>query len=169
MSYIILQDIFYIVLLIVLSIPLGIYIYKAMTGQKVFLTRVLAPVEKGIYKLIGVQNDEEMGAREYALSVLLFSAIGFVFLWILQMLQGFLPFNPEGMKGTSWHLAFNTAASFVSNTNWQAYSGESTLSYLTQLLGLTVQNFVSAATGIAVLFALTKGFVLKQKKTIGSF
>lgn len=113
MSYIILQDIFYIVLLIVLSIPLGIYIYKIMTGQKVFLTRVLAPVEKGIYKVMGVKSDEEMGAKKYALSALLFSAIGFVFLWILQMLQGFLPFNPEGMKGTSWHLAFNTAASMA--------------------------------------------------------
>lgn len=169
MSYIIWQDIFYIALLIGLSIPLGIYIYKVMTGQKVFLTRVLVPVEKGIYKVMGVQGDEEMSAKKYALSALLFSAIGLVFLWLLQMLQGFLPFNPEGMKGTSWHLAFNTAASFGSNTNWQAYSGESTLSYLTQFLGLTVQNFVSAAAGIAVLFALIRGFILKQKKTLGSF
>lgn len=169
MSYIIWQDVFFIVLLIGLSIPLGIYMYKMMTGQEVFLTRVLAPMEKGIYKLMGVQGDEEMSAKKYALSVLLFSAIGLVFLWLLQMLQGFLPFNPEGMKATSWHLAFNTAASFVSNTNWQAYSGESTLSYLTQFLGLTVQNFVSAATGIAVLFALIRGFILKQKKTLGSF
>lgn len=169
MSYIIWQDIFYIALLIGLSFPLGIYIYKVMTGQKVFLTRVLVPVEKGIYKVMGVQGDEEMSAKKYALSALLFSAIGLVFLWLLQMLQGFLPFNPEGMKGTSWHLAFNTAASFGSNTNWQAYSGESTLSYLTQFLGLTVQNFVSAAAGIAVLFALIRGFILKQKKTLGSF
>lgn len=169
MSYIIWQDVFFIVLLIGLSIPLGIYMYKVMTGQKVFLTRALAPVEKGIYKLMGVKGDEEMSAKEYALSVLLFSAMGLVFLWLLQMLQGFLLFNPEGMKATSWHLAFNTAASFVSNTNWQAYSGESTLSYLTQFLGLTVQNFVSAAAGIAVLFALIRGFILKQKKTLGSF
>jgi len=169
MSYIVGQDIFFIVLLIGLSIPLGIYMYKVMTGQKVFLTRALAPVEKGIYKLMGVKGDEEESAKKYALSALLFSAIGLVFLWLLQMLQGFLPFNLEGMKATSWHLAFNTAASFVSNTNWQAYSGESTLSYLTQFLGFTVQNFVSAATGIAVLFALIRGFTLKQKKTLGSF
>lgn len=169
MNYIIWQDVFYIALLIGLSIPLGIYIYKVMTGQRVFLTRVLAPVENGIYKIMGVRNDEEMGAKKYALSVLWFSAVGLIFLWLLQMLQGFLPFNPEGMDGTSWHLAFNTSASFVSNTNWQAYSGESTLSYLTQFLGLTVENFVSAAVGIAVLFVLIRGFILKQKKTLGSF
>lgn len=169
MSYMIWQDIFYIALLIGLSIPLGIYMYKVMTGQRVFLTPVLAPVEIGIYKAMGVKSDEEMGAKKYALAALLFSAIGLVFLWLMQMLQGFLPFNPEGLEGTSWHLAFNTSASFVSNTNWQAYAGESTLSYLSQFLGLTVQNFVSAATGIAVLFALIRGFILRQKKTIGNF
>ncbi len=169
MKMVVIQDIFYLVLLVGLSIPLGIYIYKVMTGQKVFLTRVFAPVEKGIYKLMGVKGDEEMGAKRYALSALIFSGIGVAFLWLVQMLQGVLPFNPAGIEGTSWHLAFNTAASFVSNTNWQAYSGESGLSYLTQFLGLTVQNFVSAATGIAVLFALIRGFVLRQKKTIGSF
>lgn len=169
MSYMIWQDIFYIAILIGLSIPLGIYMYKVMTGQRVFLTPVLAPVEIGIYKVMGVKSDEEMGAKQYALAALLFSAIGLVFLWLMQMLQGFLPFNPEGLEGTSWHLAFNTSASFVSNTNWQAYAGESTLSYLSQFLGLTVQNFVSAATGIAVLFALIRGFILRQKKTIGSF
>ncbi len=163
------QDLFYILLLIGLSVPLGIYIYKVMSGQRVFLTPVLAPVEKGIYKIMGVRNDEEMGAKKYALAFLLFSAVGLLFLWLLQMLQGALPFNPEGMKGTSWDLAFNTAASFVSNTNWQAYAGESTLSYLTQFLGLTVQNFVSAATGIAVLFALIRGLILKKQTGIGNF
>lgn len=169
MKMIILQDVFFIMLLIGLSIPLGIYIYKVMTGQKVFLTPILTPVENGIYKLMGVKIEEEMGVRKYALSTILFSAIGVVFLLIIQMLQGTLPFNPEGIAGTSWHLAFNTAASFVSNTNWQAYSGETGLSYLTQFLGLTVQNFVSAATGIAVLFVLIRGFVLRQAKTVGSF
>lgn len=169
MSAIIWQDIFYLALLIGLSIPLGIYMYKVMAGQKVFLTRVLAPVENGIYRIMGVKSDEEMGAKKYALSVLSFSAMGLAFLWALQMLQGLLPFNPEGLEGTSWHLAFNTSASFVSNTNWQAYSGESALSYLSQFLGLAVQNFVSAAAGIAVLFALARGFFLRQQKTIGSF
>lgn len=169
MSIIILQDLFYIILLVGLSVPLGNYIYKIMNGQKVFLTRLLAPVENGIYKLMGIQSNEEMNAKKYTLSILLFSAVGFVFLWLLQMLQGFLPFNPQAIGGTSWHLAFNTSASFVSNTNWQAYAGESAMSYLTQFLGLTVQNFVSAATGIAVLFALMRGFVLKKSTTIGSF
>jgi len=169
MSRIILQDVFYIALLAGLSVPLGIYIYKVMEGRRVFLARVLAPLENGICKMIGVRRDEQMSAKKYASSALLFSAAGFVFLWLLQMLQGVLPFNPESMQGTSWHLAFNTAASFVSNTNWQAYAGESTLSYLTQFLELTVQNFVSAATGIAVLFALIRGFALKQEKTLGSF
>lgn len=169
MSHIVLQDVFYIAVLVGLSIPLGIYIYKVMTGQRVFLTPALTPVEKGIYKLMGIEAEEEMNAGKYALSVFLFNGAGFVFLFGLLMLQGGLPFNPEGMKGTSWHLAFNTAASFVSNTNWQSYSGESTLSYFTQFSGLAVQNFVSAATGIAVLFALIRGFVLKQKNTIGNF
>lgn len=163
------QDVFYIAVLVGVSIPLGIYIYKVMTGQRVFLTPALTPVEKGIYKLMGIEAEEEMNAGKYALSVFLFNGAGFVFLFGLLMLQGGLPFNPEGMKGTSWHLAFNTAASFVSNTNWQSYSGESTLSYFTQFSGLAVQNFVSAATGIAVLFALIRGFVLKQKNTIGNF
>ena len=169
MSYIVVQDLFYIVFLIALSVPLGIYIDKVMTGQKVFLSRAFAPLENGIYKIMGTRSDEEMGAKKYTLSVLLFSGIGFVFLFLLLLLQGVLPFNPEGIKGISWHLAFNTAASFVTNTNWQAYSGESALSYLSQFLGLTVQNFVSAATGIAVLFALIRGFVLKRQSTIGNF
>lgn len=169
MSYIVLEDLFYIFALIGLSIPLGIYIYKIMTGQRVFLTRVVAPVENRIYKLMDVKSNEEMGAKKYAFSVLAFSFVGFIFLFLLQMLQGFLPLNPAGIKGVSWDLAFNTAASFVTNTNWQAYSGETSMSYLTQFLGLTVQNFVSAAIGIAVLFALIRGFILKQKSTIGSF
>ena len=169
MNMIILQDIVYLVLLVGLSIPLGIYMYKVMDGQTVFLSPVVAPVENGIYKIMGVKGNEEMGAKKYALSALIFSAVGMFFVWLIQMLQGVLPFNPAGNEGTSWHLAFNTAASFVSNTNWQAYSGETGLSYLTQFLGLTVQNFVSAATGIAVLFALIRGFILRQKTTIGSF
>jgi len=118
MSYIIFQDIFYIFVLICLSVPLGGYIYKVMAGQRVFLTSVLGPVEKVIYRIMGIKGNEEMGAKKYVFSVLLFSASGFIFLWILQMLQGFLPFNPEDLGGTSWHLAFNTTASFVSNTNW---------------------------------------------------
>jgi K+-transporting ATPase ATPase A chain len=163
------QQVFYIAVLLALSFPLGSYIHRVMTGGKTFLTKALAPVERGIYRIMGVDQAEEMSAKKYTLSMLLFSLIGLIVVWLIQMLQGGLPANPEGMSGTSWHLAFNTAASFVSNTNWQAYSGETTLSYLTQLLGLTVQNFVSAATGIAVMYALIRGFVFRQKNTLGSF
>ena len=169
MSSIALLDVFYIAVLVALSFPLGIYLNKVMAGDRVFLTRLLLPVERCVYRLMGVKSDEEMPAKKYALSLLLFSLAGLIFVWLIQMLQGVLPFNPEGMSGTSWHLAFNTAASFVSNTNWQAYSGETTLSYLTQLLGLTVQNFVSAAAGIAVMYALIRGFVFREKRTLGSF
>jgi len=169
MSSIIIQDSIFIILLIALSIPLGIYIFKVMDNQKVFLTKLINPIENLIYRLSGINRFEEMGAKRYALSVLYFSAIGLVFVWGIQMLQGVLPINPENIESTTWHLAFNTSASFVSNTNWQAYSGETSMSYLTQFLGLTVQNFVSAATGMAVLFALIRGFVLKQTKSIGNF
>ena len=169
MSWAVWQDVFFLILLVGLSVPLGIYMYKVMDGQRVLLTPVLAPVEKGLCKLMGIKSSEEMEAKKYVLSVLIFSVIGLLFLWLLQMLQGLLPFNPAGIEGTSWHLAFNTSASFISNTNWQAYSGETGMSYLTQFSGLTVQNFVSAATGIAVLFALMRGFILRQKKTVGNF
>lgn len=169
MSYIISQDVIFIVLLVVLSIPIGNYIYKVMTGEKVFLSHVFSPVERSIYRAIGIQSDEEMSPKKYSLSVLLFSAIGFIFIFLLFMIQNVLPLNPQKMGATSWHLAFNTAASFISNTNWQAYAGESTLSYFTQSVGLTVQNFVSAAAGIAVLFALIRSFIAKKQSTIGNF
>jgi len=169
MNMTIFQDLFFIAVLIILAIPLGTYIYKILDGQKTFLSGILSPVEKLIYKIIGADSSEEMTAKSYVVSVLAFSAAGLVFLFLLQLLQGVLPGNPQALKGVGWHLAFNTAASFVSNTNWQAYLGEHTMSYLTQALGLTVQNFVSAATGIAVLFVLIRGFVLKQKDTLGNF
>ncbi len=169
MSRMIIQEVLYLILLIGLSLPLGIYMNKVMSGEKVFLTRLLKPVENGFYKLMGVQAEEEMSAKKYAISVILFSAAGFLFLMLLLLLQGILPFNREGMKGLSLDLAFNTAASFVTNTNWQAYSGEASLSYLSQFLGLTVQNFLSAGVGMAVLYALIRGFLYKEKKTIGNF
>ncbi len=169
MNLIILEDVIFMLLLIGLSIPLGIYISKVMMGQKVFLSPIMAPVENVIYKVIGVHAGEEMTAKRYTSSMLVFSMAGFIFLFGIQLLQGFLPFNPEKMGGIKWDLAFNTAASFVSNTNWQAYSGESSLSYFTQSAGLTVQNFLSAAVGIAVMFALIRGFIVKQGNIIGNF
>lgn len=165
----ILQYALYIVILVGLAIPLGRYMYKVMVGEKTFLSRVLQPVESGVCRICRIDPSEQMTWKKYALAVGLFSAFGFLFLFLLNFLQGFLPLNPEGIPGCSWHLSFNTTASFVTNTNWQAYSGEMQLSYLTQMLGLTVQNFVSAASGIAVLFALIRGFVKVKQKGLGNF
>lgn len=169
MSDLWIQDIIFILLLVGLSIPLGNYISKVMLGEKVFLTKVLSPVERFFYKLMGIKDKEQMSARKYVFSVLTFSAFGFILVFVIQMLQNLLPLNPEHMGRISWALAFNVASSFVTNTNWQAYAGESTMSYFTQSLGLTVQNFVSAATGIAVLFALIRGFMAKNRNSIGNF
>lgn len=163
------QYILYLAILIILAIPLGAYIKKVMNGEKTFLSKILTPCENAVYKVMRVKKDEQMNWKKYAVSVLIFSGIGLVFLFLLQLLQGVLPGNPQGLSGVKWDLSFNTASSFVTNTNWQAYSGESTLSYLTQALGLTVQNFVSAATGIAVLFALIRGFIKVKSDGLGSF
>ncbi|WP_435029943.1 potassium-transporting ATPase subunit KdpA [Levyella massiliensis] len=165
----VLPYILYLAILIVLAIPLGAYIKKVMYGERTFLSEILTPCERAVYKVLRIKEDEDMSWKQYLVSVLIFSGIGFVFLFLLQLLQGVLPGNPQHIPPTSWHLAFNTTASFVTNTNWQAYSGESTLSYLTQALGLTVQNFVSAATGIAVLFALIRGFTKVKEQGLGSF
>ena len=163
------QYVLYLAILVVLAIPLGAYIKNVMSGEKTFLSKVLTPCENLIYKVMRVDREEQMTWKKYAVSVLTFSGVGLVFLFLLQLLQGVLPGNPQNLSGVKWDLAFNTSASFITNTNWQAYSGESTLSYLTQALGLTVQNFVSAATGIAVLFALIRGFIKVKSSGLGSF
>lgn len=165
----VIQYILYLAILVILAIPLGAYIKKVMNGEKTFLSKILTPCENAVYKVMKVNKEEQMNWKKYAVSVLIFSGIGLVFLFLLQLLQGVLPGNPQGLSGVKWDLSFNTAVSFITNTNWQAYSGESTLSYLTQALGLTVQNFVSAATGIAVLFALIRGFIKVKADGLGSF
>lgn len=165
----VIQYILYLAVLVILAIPLGAYIKKVMNGEKTFLSKILTPCENAVYKVMKVNKEEQMNWKKYAVSVLIFSGIGLVFLFLLQLLQGVLPGNPQGLSGVKWDLSFNTAVSFITNTNWQAYSGESTLSYLTQALGLTVQNFVSAATGIAVLFALIRGFIRVKADGLGSF
>lgn len=165
----VIQYILYLAVLVILAIPLGAYIKKVMNGEKTFLSKILTPCENAVYKVMRVDKEEQMNWKKYAVSVLIFSGIGLVFLFLLQLLQGVLPGNPQGLPGVKWDLSFNTAASFITNTNWQAYSGESTLSYLTQAIGLTVQNFVSAATGIAVLFALIRGFIKVKTDGLGSF
>ena len=165
----VIQYILYLAVLVILAIPLGAYIKKVMNGEKTFLSKILTPCENAVYKVMKVNKEEQMNWKKYAASVLIFSGIGLVFLFLLQLLQGVLPGNPQGLSGVKWDLSFNTAVSFITNTNWQAYSGESTLSYLTQALGLTVQNFVSAATGIAVLFALIRGLIKVKTDGLGSF
>lgn len=165
----VIQYLLYLAVLVVLAIPLGAYMKKVMDGERTFLSRILTPCENAVYKVMRVNKEEQMNWKKYTVSVLIFSGIGLLFLFLLQILQGVLPGNPQGLPGVKWDLSFNTAASFVTNTNWQAYSGESTLSYLSQALGLTVQNFVSAATGIAVLFALIRGFIKVKTDGLGSF
>ncbi len=155
--------------LVLLSYPLGIYLARIFSGQNVGPARLFAPLERLIYRLAGVKADEETGWRSYAVGLLLFNIAGFVFLYLLQRAQAFLPFNPQGMGAVAPDLAFNTAISFVANTNWQAYGGETTMGYLVQMLGLTVQNFVSAATGIAVAVALVRGFSRHSSAVIGNF
>ncbi|KYF71719.1 ATPase [Sorangium cellulosum] len=159
----------YLALLIGLSVPLGAAMARVYQGEGGLLARVLGPVERLIYRAAGVRPDQEMRWTDYAFAVLAFNLAGLLVLYALQRLQGVLPLNPEGMAAVPPDLAFNTAASFVSNTNWQAYGGESTLSHLTQMAGLGVQNFVSAATGMAVLVALIRGITRKTADTVGSF
>jgi potassium-transporting ATPase potassium-binding subunit len=155
--------------LLILAVPLGRYMARVFLGERVFLTRVLHPLERLVYRLSGVDENREMRAREYGSSVVVFTLAGLFLLFLLQTLQRFLPLNPQGLTAVHWHTAINTAISFVTNTNWQSYGGEYTMSYLTQMLGLAVQNFVSAGVGIAALLAMTRGFARKETATIGNF
>jgi len=152
-----------------ISVPLGLYMARVFSNERTFLDPVLSPIERLIYRICGINPAVEMGWAGYAVSMLAFSLISMIFLYALQRLQYYLPLNPQGMAGVPPGLAFNTAASFVTNTNWQAYSGEQTLSYLTQMVGLTSHNFLSAACGIAMAAAVIRGFARRSAKTIGNF
>ncbi len=149
--------------------PLGAYMAAVYEGHAPRGVRFLAPLERLIYRTCGVKADSEMSWKQYAVAMLLFHSVGFVVLFGLQRLQAFLPLNPAGLGPVSPDSSFNTAVSFVTNTNWQGYGGETTMSYLTQMLGLTTQNFLSAAAGMAMLVALIRGFVRRQVATIGNF
>jgi len=158
--------------LLVLSVtkPLGIFMANVFERKRTFLDPVLRPIERLIYKLTGVNEEREMPWTEYAIAMLLFSAIPMLLLYLIQRVQYYLPFNPQKLVGVNPpHLAFNTAASFTTNTNWQAYSGETTMSYFTQMAGLAYHNFTSAAVGIALAIALIRGIARRQKETIGNF
>lgn len=164
-----LQILFYLTVLFALVKPLGGYMARVYQNERVVLDPILGPVERFIYRASGVDSKTEMNWKTYAVAMLLFNAIGLLAVYFLQRTQGFLPLNPQGFGAVTPDSSWNTATSFVTNTNWQGYGGETTMSYLTQMLAMTVQNFVSAATGMAVLVALIRGIVRHTTKEIGNF
>jgi K+-transporting ATPase ATPase A chain len=169
MTYGIIQIVLFISVVLLLVKPLGWYMSRVYENKPCGLDRILGPVERAIYWLCGVNPANEMGWKRYTVAMIAFNAAGFVVLYALMRLQQFLPLNPQHFPAVPSDLAFNTAVSFITNTNWQAYGGETTMSYLTQMLGLAVQNFLSAASGMAVLVALIRGFVRRNSETIGNF
>jgi potassium-transporting ATPase potassium-binding subunit len=163
------QILVYCGIVVLLVKPLGGYMYRVFSGDRTFLSPILGPLERSLYRISGTSEREEQHWTSYAAALLFFNLAGFLVLYFLQRLQGSLPYNPAGMTAVEPGLAFNTAASFMTNTNWQNYGGESTMSYLVQMAGLTVQNFLSAATGIAIAVALIRGFAKASGKSIGNF
>ena len=159
----------YVGLLITFTPVLGGFMAKVFSGERTFLTSLLSPIERWIHRLAGCDPKTEMRWTTYATALLLFNLLGFAVIFALQLCQGWLPLNPQKFANVPLPLALNTAVSFMTNTNWQAYSGEAVMSYMTQMLGLAVQNFLSAATGIAVLLALTRGLARRSAATLGSF
>lgn len=156
-------------LVLLLTRPLGGYLDAVLAGRRTFMSPVLRPIETGFYRLAGINPDEDQSWWVYARAMIVFHIVGFVFLYLLLRLQDLLPLNPQGMAAVPPDLAGNTAVSFLTNTNWQSYGGESTMSYLSQMTGLAVQNFLSAATGIALAMALVRGFARAEAKGIGNF
>ena len=163
------QIILFFTVLIGLTPILGNFMFKVFTGSKHLMSPVFGWLEKLAYKSSGIDPEEETSWKSYTFSLLMFNFIGFIFVFLIQIFQAQLPLNPANLPNVSWHLSFNTAVSFITNTNWQSYAGETTLSYFVQMIGLTVQNFVSAATGIAVLLALIRGLARKTTNKLGNF
>jgi K+-transporting ATPase ATPase A chain len=167
--YGILQIVCYFVVLTLLVKPLGIFMARVFQRERTFLDPVLGPLERLIYRAARINPDEEMDWKENAVAMLVFNFAGFLVVYLMQRLQQFLPLNPQGFSAVSPDSSFNTAVSFASNTNWQGYGGETTMSYLTQMVALTVQNFVSAATGMAILALFIRGLARHSAKTLGNF
>ena len=163
------ETILFFVVLLALVKPCGAFMAKVYQGERTFLSPLLAPCENLLYRVCGVQKDEEMDWKQYSIGLILFNIVCGVALFAILLLQEVLPLNPQKFPGFSWHLALNTAISFTTNTNWQNYSGESAASYFTQMFGFAVHNFVSAATGMVVAIALIRGFVRKRSSAIGNF
>src|SRR6516165_168187 len=163
------QILIFCAVVVALVLPLGGYMTRVFNGERTFLTPVMRPVETALYRIGGVNEKREQHWTTYTVSMLFFHVGGFLILYVLMRLQALLPLNPAGQSAVAEDLSFNTAVSFITNTNWQNYGGESTLSYLVQMLGLTHQNFLSAATGIALAMALIRGFARASAKTVGNF
>src|ERR1700733_14811508 len=164
-----LQIALYCVLLTLLTKPLGGYMTRIFAGERTLLSPVIRPLERGLYRVSGVDEKQEQHWVTYAIAMLAFTFAGFVVLYALQRLQAVLPLNPQHLDNVSPDLAFNTSVSFITNTNWQSYVPETTMSYLVEMAGLTVHNFLSAATGIALALALIRGFARHTMRTIGNF
>ncbi|HTU13382.1 MAG TPA: potassium-transporting ATPase subunit KdpA [Allosphingosinicella sp.] len=160
---------FFIALTVAMAKPFGLWLFNVYEGRRTWLSPVFGPIERGLYKSGGVDPVREQGWRGYAVALLLFNLLGVLLVYAVARLQGVLPLNPQGLPGVAHPVAFNTAISFVTNTNWQSYAGEATMSHLTQMVALTVQNFVSAATGIAIAFALIRGFARRETGKLGNF
>jgi len=164
------QILVFLALILAVTKPMGVFMTRVFSRERTFLDPVMRPVERLLYRVTGVDETHEMRWTEYATSMLLFSAVSMLLLYLIQRVQGFLPFNPQKFGAvTPTHLAFNTAASFTSNTNWQEYAGETTMSYFTQMAGLAYHNFASAATGIVLGIAFIRGIARRQMETIGNF
>src|SRR5271167_2642395 len=164
------QIVVFLALVLAVTKPMGVFLTRVFNSERTFMDPLLRPVERLLYRVTGVDENHEMRWTEYAFAMLLFSVVSMLLLYFIQRVQGFLPFNPQKFGAVSpAHVAFNTAASFTTNTNWQAYSGETTMSYFTQMAGLAYHNFVSAATGIALAIAFIRGIARRQMQTIGNF
>lgn len=169
MGIVLMQLTLFLAILTIIALALGEYMAKVFKGEKTLFSFILRPIEKLLYKLFSIDETQEMDWKTYSFSLIILSILGIIGLFALQELQHLLPFNPQGFGAVRWDTAINTAVSFVTNTNWQAYGGENTMSYLTQMLGLTVQNFISAAMGMAVVVAFLRAFTKKETQTIGNF
>ena len=164
-----LQIVLYVLVLFLITSPLGVHLWRVFSGERTFLTPLLGPLERGIYRVTAVRPEVEQGWVGYGFAMLLFSLVGALLTYLIERTQNLLPLNPQGFDAVAPDLAFNTAVSFTTNTNWQFYSGESTMSYLTQMAGLAVHNWVSAAVGIAIAVALTRGLARRSGRSIGNF
>src|SRR5579864_2759876 len=164
-----LQIFVFLALIFAVTKPLGVFMTRVFAGEKTFLDPVLRPIERIVYRCSGVDDQREMDWKEYTIAMLLFSAVSMAVLYLIERTQQWLPWNPQHMAAVPQALAFNTAASFTTNTNWQNYGGESTMSYFTQMAGLAYHNFASAAVGIALAIVVIRGIARKESKTIGNF